>query len=285
MNTSQSFDISYFPGCSMATTALENNRSLHTFCGQHNIKLVELPDWNCCGSSSAHSINHHLAKWLPTRNLSLAPSGRPLMAACPSCYLRLKLTHMELSQNNAFREQYERKWGRAFDPDLRIIPFFELLSDMADGGYFSDQKGRLKGLKVVPYYGCMLSRPPVMRHEKNFHGLMEKMLSIMGAEVLRWNHSARCCGTYLSVTRADIATRSVAKILDGAEAARAECIVTACAMCHMNLEIRSKLPGKTPIFHFSELLSLSMGIGSGMGWFRRHLTDPRPLLRSRRLIA
>jgi heterodisulfide reductase subunit B len=111
------------------------------------------------------------------------------------------------------------------------------------------------------------------------------MLSVMGADVLHWNHSARCCGTYLSVTRADIATRSVNMIMDGAEAAHTECIVTACAMCHMNLEIRSKLPGKTPIFHFSELLSLSLGIGSGMGWFRRHLIDPRPLLRARRLIA
>ena len=56
-------------------------------------------------------------------------------------------------------------------------------------------------------------------------------------------------------------------------------------VCHLNLEIRSKLPGKVPVLHFSELLSLATGVGSGMGWFRRHLIDPRPLLRSRRLIA
>ncbi len=275
---------SYFPGCSLATTAKENNRSLHIFFERHDITLNELDDWNCCGSSSAHSVDHDLADWLPTRNLSLAPIGSPLLVACPNCYHRLKLSHMMLANSETARQQYEAMWGRAFDPDLEIVTFFELISEMADKGAFKDHKTGLKGLKVAPYYGCMLSRPPAMRHEKNFYGLMEKLLTSLGAETLRWNSSSRCCGTMLTASRPDIASRTIENIISEAECAKAECIVTACAMCHMNLEIRSKLPGKTPIFHFSELLSLSLGIGSGMGWFRRHLIDPRPLLRSKRLI-
>lgn len=278
-------EFSYFPGCSLATTAKENNRSLYTFCKRHDIALLELDDWNCCGSSSAHSIDHDLAKWLPTRNLALAPAGRPLMAACPNCHMRLKLAHMTLQQNREDRKEYERMWGRGFDPDLQIITFFELLSDLAIAGAFEKHQTGLKGIRVAAYYGCMLARPPVMRREKNFHGLMEKVLLSLGAEPLKWGHSARCCGTFLTASRPDIATRTVVDIVTGAERARAECIVTACAMCQMNLEIRSRHPGKTPIFHFSELLALSMGIGGGMGWFRRHLIDPRPLLRSRKLIG
>ena len=69
-------DVSYFPGCSMATTAKENNQSLIESCGKMGIRLNELPDWNCCGSSSAHSIDHQLAFDLACRNLSLAPPGR-----------------------------------------------------------------------------------------------------------------------------------------------------------------------------------------------------------------
>ncbi|WP_043807612.1 heterodisulfide reductase-related iron-sulfur binding cluster [Desulfatibacillum aliphaticivorans] len=49
--------IPYFPGCSMATTAKENNQPLHAMCESLGYKLVELKDWNCCGSSSAHSLN------------------------------------------------------------------------------------------------------------------------------------------------------------------------------------------------------------------------------------
>jgi heterodisulfide reductase subunit B2 len=278
-------EISYFPGCSMATSAKENDRSLHVFCERHDIKLLELDDWNCCGSSSAHSINHYLSTWLPTRNLSLAQPGRPLMAACPNCYRQLKLSHMKLAADGDAQKKYEQMWGQPFDPDLQIMTFFELLSQMVDEGVFGMSQTGLKGLKVVPYYGCMLARPPAMRHEKNFYGFMEKVLSSMGAETLYWGSLSRCCGTFLTVSRPDIANRTVARIIEDAERAKAECIVTACAMCHMNLEIRSKLPGKIPIFHFSELLSLSMGIGGGMGWFRRHLIDPRPLLRSKKLIG
>jgi len=230
-------------------------------------------------------VDHELADLLPTRNLSLCQAGKPLLVACPNCYLRLKLAHITLANNETARRQYERMWGRAFDPDLQITNFFELISEMADNGAFKNHRTGLKGLRVAPYYGCMLSRPPIMRREKNYYGLMEKLLSSLGAETLQWNSASRCCGTFLSAARPDIAGRAIKNIISEAENAKADCIVTACAMCQMNLEIRGKLPGKTPIFHFSEVLSLSLGIGSGMGWFRRHLIDPRPLLRSKRLIS
>ena len=278
-------EISYFPGCSLATTARESNFSLHTFCEMHGVKLVELKDWNCCGSSSAHSIDAELGHYLPSRNLSLAPEKRPLLAACPSCFLRLKLTHMDIRKDDHARAEYEAMWGRRFDEGLQIINFFDLLSDMVDAGAFESNPQRLQGLKFAPYYGCMLARPPAMRHERKFNGLMEKVLTTLGAEPVRWSHSAHCCGTFLSVSRPDIATRTVKGIIQGAADVHAECIVTACAMCHLNLEIRGNLPGRLPVLYFSELLSLSMGIGSGRGWFRRHLIDPRPLLRSKKLIA
>jgi len=58
---------SYFPGCSLATTAKENNDSLINFAKDLGITLKELDDWNCCGSSSAHSIDHTLADQLARR--------------------------------------------------------------------------------------------------------------------------------------------------------------------------------------------------------------------------
>lgn len=278
-------EISYFPGCSLATSARENNHSLLIFCRQFGVNLVELEDWNCCGSSSAHSVAADLGHNLAARNLSLADPARPLLAACPSCYLRLKSSHMEISASARKQEEFKQRWGKPFKPELNLISFFDLLADMADAGAFADLGGRLKGLTFVPYYGCMLNRPPAMRLERNFHGIMEKIMTSLGAVAVPWQYQSRCCGTFLSVTRPDIASRSVGQIMAGAEAAGAECIITACAMCHLNLEIRSKLPGKMPVLHFSELLSLATGIGSGMGWFRRHLIDPRPMLKGRRLIA
>ena len=78
MNKKKVIDLSYFPGCSLVSTATENNQSLLALFDRLGYNLIELDDWNCCGSSSAHSINSELAFDLATRNLSLAPPGRPL---------------------------------------------------------------------------------------------------------------------------------------------------------------------------------------------------------------
>ena len=114
---------SYFPGCSLATSAKENNQSMLAFLDAFGIRLQELDDWNCCGSSSAHSLDHDLAFDLPSRNLSLAPADRPLLVACPSCFLRLKGTHMQIGQNSDARDRYQTKWHQSHNPDLQIIHF------------------------------------------------------------------------------------------------------------------------------------------------------------------
>lgn len=283
MNNPQT-DISYFPGCSLATSAKENNYSLMNLCRRLGFNLVELEDWNCCGSSSAHSINSQVAADLAARNLSLARPDRPLLVACPSCILRLRCMYLHLKNDETARDRYEEKWGRAFDPDLNILHFFELLSDVDLPSFATERKSPLSGIRFVPYYGCMLARPPIMNREKNYYGLMEKLLSSLGAEPLLWSYPSRCCGTFLSVARPDVVRPMVNKIVNGAKEARADCIVTACAMCHLNLEIRCDLKQPVPILHFSELLCLALGEDDHQSWFSRHLVDPEPLLRSKGII-
>jgi len=275
-------DISYYPGCSLATTAKENNTSLIYLFRHLGFNLVELEDWNCCGSSSAHSINKSLAFDLASRNLSLAPPDRPLLVACPSCLLRLRQAHLELKNDPAARTRYETKWGQPFNADLQILHFFEILDGLNLLNFSEDSPQGLSGLKFVTYYGCMLARPPVLKREKNYHGLMEKILASLGATPLKWAYSSRCCGTFLTVARPDVVTPIVNEIIQGAQRAGADCIVTACAMCHLNLEVRATLKQKIPVLHFSELISLALGLGKKeqRNWFARHLVDPRPLLKA-----
>lgn len=281
MHRSETADIAYFPGCSLATTAKENSQSLIEVCRHMGYRLVELKDWNCCGSSSAHGIKSETGFLLSSRNLSLAPEGIPLLVACPSCILHLKQAHRRLLTNASDRADYESRWGRAVDTDLKIMHFFELMDEK--NNVLPDST--LNGLKFVPYYGCMLARPPEFRHEKNYHGLMEKLLSAYGASPINWNYASRCCGTFLSVARPDVVEPMVNQIVQNAMDCGAECMVTACAMCHLNLEIRCTLKRKIPIFHFSEILSLAFQIRPKTDWFARHLIDPAPLLKSRALIT
>ena len=285
MNRKNKTDLSYFPGCSLVSTSAENNISLLNLFSRLGFNLIEIDDWNCCGSSSAHSIDSDVAFDLATRNLALAPPDRPLIVACPSCLLRLRDAQLHLENDENARIRYEKTWGKPVNADLKIQHYFELLIGVDLLSMVKEQGRMLTGLKFVSYYGCMLARPPAMSREKEYHGLMEKILSSLGAEPLSCPHSSRCCGTFLSAVRPDLVTSMVDGINRGAQKVDADCIVTACAMCHLNLEVRCTLKQKIPTLHFSEILSLALGEKKHKRWFSRHLVDPRPLLKAKNLIA
>jgi heterodisulfide reductase subunit B len=274
-------ELNYFPGCSLATTAKENNASLKHFLEQFDIRLTEIPDWNCCGSSSTHSIDSGLALALAARNLFLAQDDKPLLIACPGCHLRLGDAKWTLHTNQAKRNKVEKHFGQPFHSDLQLLPFFELLADMSSSGLFKDLPGRLKGLKIAPYYGCMLARPPRMNKMPNHYGLIERTMTALGGDPVQWGFSNTCCATFLSVSRPLIASHLVNRIMKGAIQSGAECIVTACAMCHLNLEIRCAPENRIPVFHFSEILSLARDGKASREWLNRHLIDPVPVLKTR----
>ena len=142
----------------------------------------------------------------------------------------------------------------------------------------------LNGIRFAPYYGCMLAKPPILSRDKSHYGILESTLKSLGADPVSWPHFAKCCGTYLSVAKPASAAKVVDQIMSSAVAAGAECLVTACAMCHLNLEIRCTLDIQIPTFHFSELLCLAFGVDDHARWFQRHIVDPEPLLRQRQLI-
>ena len=86
------------------------------------------------------------------------------------------------------------------------------------------------------------------------------------------------------MAKPDFITPIVNNIMQGAIDAKADCIVTACAMCHLNLEVRCNMKNPVPTLHLSELLSLALGESEYESWFPRHLVDPRPMLKSKGLI-
>jgi heterodisulfide reductase subunit B len=269
----------------MKTSAKENNESLKEFFKKIGIKLVELQDWSCCGSSSAHCVDTDLALDLASRNLAIAPSDKPLLVSCPSCTLRLKQAHLHIKEDEKLRDRFRLKWGKPFNAGLKIIHYFELLNTLDFSKLSKEITTPLSGLKFVPYYGCMLARPPEMRHDKNYHNLMENILKALGATPLDWGSGSRCCGTFLSVAKPDAITPIVNEIIQNGINTGADCLITACSMCQLNLEIRCDLKHQIPTLHFSEILSLAMGTNKYKRWFPRHLVDPTPLLTRLKLIA
>jgi heterodisulfide reductase subunit B len=277
-------DLSYYPGCSLESSARESNISMTAAAKILGLNLIELEDWNCCGSSSANILDKEIAFSLAVRNLSLAPPDRPLMAMCPRCLYQLREAHQRLKQEPETLRAQERRWDRPISLDLEIIHFLEVLVRLGPARLKAGIVRNLNGLMFVPYYGCTLFRPPALRKGTYYQGELGNVLTMLGGVALDRALSYRCCGSFLSAARADVVTPLVNEIIASAVAVGAECLVTSCAMCQLNLELRCTWEPRLPIFHFSEILALALGATDYEGWFTRHLVDPRPLLTARHLI-
>ena len=281
--------VSFFPGCSLEGTAREYGESIEAIVGLLGVELEELPDWSCCGASSAHSTNEFLSVALPARNLNLAEKkGQDLITPCAACFSRLKAAEKALTGDS------KMEVGIPFQGEINILHILEFLSreDFSDK-IEKQTKKPLEDLKVLSYYGCLLTRPPRVTGAKNWEDPqdLDKLISKLGGKNVFWPYKTECCGGSLVLTNLDIARRLIGRLLEMAKETEADCIVTACPLCQANLDTREEEIGKAagtkydfPIFYFTELMGLAFGHKDAGKWFKRHMVDPRPLLRSKNLI-
>jgi heterodisulfide reductase subunit B len=285
----ESSSYAYYPGCSLHSTGLEYGLSTQAVFEHLELELAELPDWNCCGASSAHALNHTLALALPARNLALAQeTGRDLVTPCAACFSRLKSADYALRNDSKSRSEIEAFVGFIFSGETEIRPVMAVLfEDFGADRVAAQVKQPLAGLKVVPYYGCLLVRPPAVAgfDDPDEPRVMSALLRAAGAEVKPWSYATDCCGAGLSLSRADVVQDLVGRLVERAREAGAEALVTACPLCQTNLEMRQTVEPKMPAFYITELLGLAFGIPAARQWWPKHLVDPRPLLRSAGLVT
>ncbi len=274
---------SYYPGCTASTTAVEYGLSTEAVCEALDVELIELPDWNCCGASSAHALNHELATALPGRNVAIAQAaGLDMAIPCPACYQRCLTADKRFQEDETWRAEMEELLGFEYTGQARSRALLEIFGcDLDLEDIAAQVKKPLEGLKPVSYYGCVLVRPPELTgwDDPEHPVIMDRLLEAMGAEPVSWSYIVDCCGASLSLNRSEVVVVLVNKLVQAAEEAGANCIVTACGMCQINLDTRQK-GHKMPCFYFTELLGLALNLPATNSWFKRHAIDPRPLLRS-----
>ena len=281
-------ELSYYPGCSLDSTAREYDESIRGVCEILGVNLHELEDWTCCGASSAHCTDEQLAIELAGRNLAIAEKGgRELLVPCVACYSRFKVAEKEL-------QEHPGRWETPYQGKVRIQYALDFFCDESMLNLVKDKVVRpLSGLNVACYYGCLSVRPPDITGVRNYEDPqhMDRLMGILGAEPLPWSYKTDCCGASLMMSRTDIVRNLSNRLLEMAKEAEADCLVTGCTMCQANLDTRqeeiNKEFGKNydlPIFYFTELMGLAMGHRDVKKWFGRHLTDPIKLLSSKGLI-
>lgn len=288
--------VSYYPGCSLEATARDYADSVAGVAGLLGVELRELPDWNCCGATAAHSLDQGLALNLAARNLALC-QGRPqpLVVPCALCFNRLKGAQAHLAQEGD--QGLTRETARLGGEPARVA--VRELNSFFSEDWALDKASELKrldlgGLKPVCYYGCQGQRPPkVTGHAQpeNPQGL-DRLLMALGAQVRDWPYKTDCCGASHAVARPDIVHTLVGRLYLRALEAGANCLVTGCQMCQANLDLYQEQIARElgqdiylPVFYFTELMGLALGHPQAPSWLERHLTSPLALLEACGLLA
>jgi len=268
----------YFPGCSLESTAKEYDLSTRTVLGALGIELEELTDWNCCGASAAEIRSHLLSLVLPARNLALAEQingnsapdcVRQLVASCSACYVNLRKVEETAKSDPALLDKINQALavdGLTYAGRTRVRHLLDVLANDVGVEAITEQVKRpLDGLRVAPYYGCQTVRPYSPFDDPYMPETMDGILTALGAQVHPNPLKATCCGGTLLTTKREVGVKLVSDLLKAVEGA--ECVVTVCPLCQMNLEsyqraVSTKLgqPVHMPILYLTQLLGLAFGL-------------------------
>lgn len=281
-------EYAYYPGCSLHSTAKEYDESTRAVCRKLGIELVEIPDWNCCGATSAHAVNRELSLALPLRNLAKAEAmGLDVMAPCAACFNRLKSADAAAKDHPDALKSVAEKSGIDYQGKIGVLSLLNALDSIGAEEIKSHVKRELAGLKPACYYGCLLLRPADMiRFDDPEHPTsMDNIVAALGAEPVDWPHKTECCGASFSISKSDIVVKLTHDILSAAKKAGANCIVTACPLCQGNLDMRQEQVEAAygekygmPVFYITQVMGMAFGIPSSELGLTRLMVSPDRVL-------
>jgi heterodisulfide reductase subunit B len=154
--------VAYYPGCSLETTGIEFNLSTEYCAKKVDLDLWEIPSWNCCGASSAHTVDHLLALALPARNLAIAEKeGLDVAVPCAACYTHFKNVETAVRQDEEVQQEVAQVIDMDYHATNNTRSILEVFVDKVGLNAIGAEITKpLTGLKVACYYGCFLVRPP-----------------------------------------------------------------------------------------------------------------------------
>jgi heterodisulfide reductase subunit B len=254
-------------------------------CRQLDIQLAEVKDWFCCGSTPAHSVSNLLATALPMGNLGLVQKMglSEVVVPCPSCFSRFKAALHKVENEPDLKQKMETVAGNSTGSGIKVYHPLEIMSSESQLNRIINLRKRdMANLKVVCYYGCLLTRPPKVAQFDICENpqTMDRILQAAGINTLDWSYKTDCCGASFALTRTDIVLKLSKEILEAAKAAGADAIAVACPLCHFNLDGRQREVEVTygveynlPILYFTQLLGLSFGLPPSKLLLKKHFVD------------
>ncbi|MFZ7101582.1 MAG: CoB--CoM heterodisulfide reductase iron-sulfur subunit B family protein [Peptococcaceae bacterium] len=275
----------FFPGCVLAQAAKEAYISTTAVAGALGIELVEIPGWTCCGASHVQDMEEMAALAINARNIALAEKmALPILTVCNTCTLMLRKAKYAL--DNGEKEMINEiigKTGLEYTGTSEITHLlWVLINDYGLNRLKQKVVYPLKGIKAAGYYGCHLLRPPyLMNHEDHAKPhLLDDLIGALGGNTVDFAAKDRCCGFHAVLNAPRSVYRMTGEINLCAIEEGANCIVTPCPLCQMQLDMyqpEGKLAVKTeediPVLHLAQLIGLALGLSPEELGMRRHVTE------------
>jgi succinate dehydrogenase / fumarate reductase cytochrome b subunit len=287
--------VAYWPGCVSRGFTPELHGSMAKVAPLLDIELVEVDRAACCGAGVIAEHNQELADTLNARTFALAQqTGEPMMMnICSTCQgsqtecqerLDANAEYRALINENLSDEGLTYTKGEVVNKNLLWL----LVEDIGLDEVRSRVKQPLTDLKVGPFYGCYIVRPTDrlgIDDERPRDTYLSLLIEALGGTVIDYAGMHKCCGFPIITMHKENSLKQAGRHLGDAVDAAADCVVTPCPLCHLNLDLQQPLAERTvgrelnmPVLHLPQLLGLALGVAPDELGLNRHIVKPTSVI-------
>jgi succinate dehydrogenase / fumarate reductase cytochrome b subunit len=260
-----------------------------------DIELVPLDRACCTGAGVIAEHNQELADTLNARTFALAQQvqGADLMMnICSTCQGAQTECQERLDANAEYREHVNgtlAEHGLHYEQGITNKNFlWVLVEEIGLDELRSRVKRPLTDLRVGPFYGCYIVRPVDrlgIDNELPRDTYLGQVIEALGGTVIEYAGSHKCCGFPIITMNKEASLKQAGRHLGDAKDADADCLVTPCPLCHLNLDLQQPLAERVvgrdlqmPVLHLPQLVGLALGLEPKELGLQRHVVKPTSVI-------
>ena len=275
----------FYPGCVSRGGCPELYPAANLVAKKLNIEIHEMRDVGCSG---AGVLSQEVSDPINARTLAkVEQMGMTMMTICSTCQGVFTQANHRL-QDPEYRERINRQYlaseGLEYKGTAEVKHMLWILDEEFGLDKLKDMVVRpLSGLKVAPFYGCYLRRPPELIVPPGFEGrksVLENTIEALGGEVTRISGRGKCCGFPILTSNEDASLSMCSDHTFEAREKGADCVVTPCPLCHLEMDGKqadaAKHLGKDidmPVLHLPQLVGLALGFSPNEMGLQRHMVS------------
>jgi succinate dehydrogenase / fumarate reductase cytochrome b subunit len=267
----------FFPGCVAKGTCPELYQSTYKVAEKLGMELDELKEATCCGAGVMQAKNPELTDTYNARTFALAEEKGldTVVTICSTCQGYMDPANKTLKEDGDYLSKINSHLADGHHQYKGGVQVKHLMWILSEGQELENLKSKvqksLNGLKVAPFYGCQILRPAYALgyDDPEKPSSMERIITALGGQPVDYRCKTRCCGFPIILENEKASLRMTGRSLLDAKENGAQCVVTPCPLCHLNLDIYQKKAEKEvgsrldmPILHLSQLVGLSLGISA-----------------------